>query len=114
MRSREREGVLRNVSKNALFIMLFGVFLLLVLICLTASTSHGKERSERTGEPYKTAEPKSVGDDAGQTLSTYNRAISVAILIAAAIFAVYCLRTTNKTRGRQKTDRGRIFTRGRK
>ena len=105
---------MKNVGKNTLFIMLFGVFFLLVSSSLTASTCCGKERSERTGEPYKAAEQKSVGDDAGQTLSTYNRAISVAILIAAVVFAIYYLRTTNKTRGRQKTDRGRVFTRGRK
>jgi hypothetical protein len=114
MRGREREGAVKHTGKSALFVMLFGFFFLLVSICLTASTCCGKERSERTGEPYKAAEQKSVGDDAGQTLSTYNRAISVAILIAAAIFAIYYLRTTNKTRGRQKTDRGRVFTRGRK
>ena len=114
MSGRLRQGVVQHPGKNALFVMLFVFFVLLVSICLAASTGYGKERPSRTGEPYKATESRGVGDDAGQTLLTYNRAISVAILIAAAIFSVYCLRTTSKTKGRQKTDRGRVFTRGKK
>ena len=113
--SHPEQDALRNLGKSTLFIMLLGFLVLFVSTYLSASTSYGAGRAEQTGEPSNAAgATKSVADSDGQTLVTYNRSLSVAILIAAALFAFYYLRPSNKTRGERKTGRGRNFGKRRK
>ncbi len=105
---------MRNIGGKALFIMILGPFFLLVSTCLTSLTCCGKERTEWAAEPCKSAEAKSVVEDAGGSLSTLNRIIFVSILIATVIYAIYCLRTNSNTKDQQKMGKGRTFSKARK
>jgi hypothetical protein len=105
---------LRNIGGNTLLIMIFGSFFLLVSTCLTSLTCYGKEGAEWAAEPYKSAEAKNVAEDTGGSLSTFNRIIFVSILLmAAVIYAIYCLRTSSNTKDQQKMGKGRTFSKAR-
>ena len=106
MKAHENRPTLRNGAKISSFFIIFAILFLVESTCPSASTCYGKEKAERTVERCTVTEARSVADDPGQALSRFNEIISVAILIAAAIFTVYFLRASNKKRNRQKKRAG--------
>jgi len=104
------ERSLRNIGGNALFIMIFVSFFFLLSTHLTSPTCCGSEGAGWATEPYKSVEARSLAEDAERVLSKFNRTVLVSIVIAVAVSAICCLRTSSNTKDRRKVGKGRTFS----
>jgi hypothetical protein len=87
----------RGVGKHVFLIMLL-LFLFFSAAYAVWLTRCEMGRGQQAGA---SAAAKKV-DEAGRALVTYNRAVSVGLLIGGSLFIIYCVKTISKTGGRCK------------
>jgi hypothetical protein len=90
-------------------VMVFLLFLFLFSGYIISLTSCQQGGAEQRGGASRAAE---IADQAERNLATFNRAVAAAVLVAASLFAVYCVKRGSKTRRRQKTGVRRQAHRG--